>query len=538
VTVALERPRPRGLLAWAASTDHKRIGLVTLAGAFVAFLVSGVLALLIRSELAWPGNQLLSNDAYNQVFTMHGSAMIYVFMTPAALALGIYLVPLQIGASAIVGPRATLLGTWLTFTGAFVSYSGFVTGSGAARDGWTAFFPLSDQAFSPETGMDLWLVGTTLTLVGSLIHGTTIFATVLLRRAPGMTMLRIPVFSWSMVATCLMVLPSFPPAIVGFLLLLADRHGVNVYDVVNGPLEYQHLFWFYAHPVVYVMFFPLVGAVAEVVATFARRPFFGYSATALSLLVFAALSMSVWGHHMFTTGNVQNEYFSLTSTALLVPAGIEYFGIVGTMVAGARPRLTTAMWFAIGFVLLFLLGGLSGIIVASPTLDYHVHDTMFVVAHFHYTLFGGSVLGLFAAVYFWFPKVTGAFLREGLGKLHFALFFIGMNLTFFPLFVLGYDGMRRRVADYPGDAGFTTLNLVATVGAAVVALGVVVFLVNVVVSLRRPVPAGDDPWGAQTLEWWTSSPPPRENFDRPLPPIRSFTPLLDLREEEERRRVA
>ncbi|MGE5692106.1 MAG: cytochrome c oxidase subunit I [Pseudomonadota bacterium] len=536
MSVAVERPRPGGLVGWAATTDHKRIGVLTIAGTLVAFVASGVLALLIRTELAWPGNQVLSNDAYDQVFTMHGSGMIYLFLTPAALALGVYLVPLQLGASEIVAPRLTLLGTWLTFSGALVAFSGFLTRGGAGRDGWTAFYPLSDDAFTPGTGMDLWIVGTMLALAGPLVQAGTVLATILRRRAPGMTMLRIPVFSWSMLATCLMVVTSFPVALVGFALLLADRHGIGVYALDHGPAQYQHLFWFYAHPVVYVMFFPFVGAVAEVIATSARRPFFGYTATALSLLVFAALSMSVWAHHMFTTGQVQNEYFSLTSTALLVPAGAEYFGIVGTMVAGARLRLTAAAWFAVGFVLLFLLGGLSGIIVASPTLDYHVHDTMFVVAHFHYTLFAGSLFGFFAGFYFWFPKVTGALLREGLGKLQFALLFVGTNLAFFPLFLLGYDGMRRRIADYPGDAGFTSLNVVSTVGAGVVAVGILVFFVNVAVSLRRPVAAGDDPWGGQTLEWWTSSPPPPLNFDRALPPIASYAPLHDLRVEGEARR--
>ena len=534
MTAVAETVRPRGFVGWAAATDHKRIALLTICGSLVAFLVSGVLALLVRTELAWPGNQVLSNDAYNQVFTMHGSGMVYLFLTPTALAFGVYLVPLQVGAREIAAPRLTLLGAWLTLTGAVIAYSGFVTGSGAAADGWTGFYPLSDDAFSPGPGMDLWIVGTILALAGPTVHAGTVLATILRRRTAGMTMLRIPVFTWSMTATCLMVITSFPVAIAAFLLLLADRHGVSVYDTVDGPAEYQHLFWFYAHPVVYVMFFPFVGAVAEVVATFARRPFFGYAATALSLLAFAALSMSVWAHHMFTTGRVTNEYFSLTSTALLVPAGVEYFGILATLVAGARPRLTTAAWFAVGFVLLFLIGGLSGIVVASPPLDYHVHDSMFVVAHFHYTLFAGSLFGFFAGFYFWFPKVTGVLLREGLGKLQFALLFVGANVAFFPLFLLGYDGMRRRVADYPGDAGFTTLNLVSTVGAGIIALGIVVWLANLAVSLQRPVPAGEDPWGGQTLEWWTTSPPPRWNFERELPPIRSYAPLWDLREEAAR----
>jgi cytochrome c oxidase subunit I len=526
-------PRVRaGLLGWAAGTDHKRIALLTAGTALVFFLAGGVFALLIRLELAAPGMQILSEHEYNELFTAHGSDMVYLVVVPLALALGVYLVPLQVGAAEIAAPRLCLLGYWLYAFGGLSLFGTFLTARGAADAGWTAFYPLSDAINSPGTGMDFWIFGVILATAGMTLQGGCILATVLGQRAPGMTMLRLPVFSWSMLATCLMVLTAFPVLIVAMALLEADRVGASIFSSSGGPIAYQHLFWFYGHPVVYVMFFPFVGAAGEVIAVFARRRFFGYHALVLSLLTFSALSMTVWAHHMFATGQVQNEYFSLTSTLLLVPAGVEYFDLVGTMVGGSI-LLRTPMLFAVGFVLQFLIGGLSGIFVASPPLDYHVHDSFFIVAHFHYTLFAGSLFALFAAVYYWFPKVTGALLREGLGKLHFALLLVGSNLTFFPMFVLGYEGMPRRIADYRPEDGFQGLNIVSTVGAFTIAVGVAVFLANLVLSLRRREPAGDDPWGGHTLEWATSSPPPRFNFTS-LPPIRSYAPLLDLEEGERR----
>jgi cytochrome c oxidase subunit 1 len=327
-----------------------------------------------------------------------------------------------------------------------------------------------------------------------------------------------------------MVITGFPVLIVAMALLQLDRMGVSTYSSApHGSITYQHLFWFYGHPVVYVVFFPLVGVVGETIATFSRRRFFGFRTTVLSLLLFSAISMSVWGHHMFATNQVSNEYFSLTSTLLLVPAGIEYFGFLATM-AGGRIRFAPPMLFAIGFVLLFLIGGLTGIMVASPPLDYHVHDSYFVVAHFHYTLFGGTVFGLLTAIHYWFPKVTGRLLDERLARVSFVLIFVGALVTFMPMFFLGAEGMPRRVADYLPLHHWTTLNTLASLGALTIFLGFVVFLVNVVRSLRRGAPAGLDPWLGQTLEWATTSPPPRHNFGA-LPAIRSHTPLFDLREE-------
>jgi cytochrome c oxidase subunit I len=520
-TLALDRG---GVLGALGSTDHKRVGVRIALTAVAFFTAAGVMALLMRAELAQPGLQVVSTGTYNVLFTMHGSTMIYLFVTPFALALGVYFVPLQVGAAGISGPRWALAGWWLFVLGGLSMYAGFLTRNGASQATWVGFDPLSDAVNSPGEGMDLWILGVALAAAGELLWGLCVLFTVLRRRAPGMTMLRIPVFSWAMTVTSLMVVFAFPVLIAAMGLLWVERQWGGVFDGPEGPVAYQHLFWFYGHPVVYVMFFPFVGAVAECVSIFSGRRFFGYMAMVGSLLLFTSLSMSVWAHHMFTIDGVTVKYFSLTSIALVVPAGIEYIDMIGTLWGGAI-RLTAAMLFALGFLVQFLIGGLTGIWVGSSVLDYHVNNSYFVVAHFHYTLFAGSFFGATAAVYLWWPKVTGACLREGLGKVHFWLAAVGANLTFFPMFLLGRDGMTRRVADYPKDAGWGTLNALSSAGAALIALSLLVFALNVVVSLARRRPAGDDPWGGHTLEWATSSPPPPQNFDRPLPPIRSYAPL-------------
>jgi cytochrome c oxidase subunit 1 len=534
--VAVDTDRGRGLdrgFAWLAATDHKKTAAkIGIASTFF-FLLSGLLALTMRAELAQPGLQLVSTHTYDELFTMHGSGMIYLFLTPAALGLGLYLVPLQIGASQIAAPRLALYGFWTYLCGGLAMYSGFLTNNGAGDAAWTGTIPLSNSSGTPGVGMDLWVIGVALATLGSLLIATTILLTIMRLRAPGMTMLRLPVFTWTMLATTFMVVASFPVLITAMGLLLAERHLGGVFTGATGSIAYQHLFWFYGHPVVYVMFFPFVGAVGESIATFSRRRFFGYRALVISLLLFTSLSMAVWGHHMFVTGAVKNQYYSLTSTLLALPAGIEYFDLIGTMVGGSIV-LRAPMLFALGFVLQFLIGGLTGIVVASPPLDYHVNGSYFVVAHFHYTLFAGSLFGLMAGLHFWFPKATGAMLRERLAKASFWVLAAGANLTFFPMFFLGYDGMPRRVADYEPRLG--DLNLLSSIGAGVIALGVLMVLANVVVSLRSKVPAGNDPWGAgQTLEWWTTSPPPVDNFTS-LPEISSYAPLLDRRRREAERR--
>ncbi|MGX6447394.1 cytochrome c oxidase subunit I, partial [Patulibacter sp. S7RM1-6] len=498
------------------SVDHKVVGIRMLLVAGLFFVLAGLSVLLMRAELAEPGMQLTSRAGYSALFTMHGSTMIFLVFIPFALAACVYLVPLQVGATRISGARWTAAGSWLVALGGVVMWSGWLTREGPGRAGWYAYDPLSNAQGTPGEGMDLWVVGVLLATLGSIVVAACVLATILRRRAPEMTMLRLPVFSWTALATCLLVVFSFPSLVVGFGLLLADRHGADTLS----PITYQHLFWFYGHPAVYVMFFPFMGMVAEAASTLSGRRFFGYRFFVVALLGFTALSMSAWAHHMFTTGAVPNKMFALTSTALIVPAGIEYFDIIGTLWRGVV-RFRVPMLFVFGFLLQFLIGGLSGIAVASPALDRHFQDSYVVVAHFHYTLFGGSMFGFFAGVYLWWPKITGRFLSERLGRIHFATLVIGTSLTFVPQFVLGQDGMARRLADYPASTGWQALNVVSSVGAAVIAIGMVAFAVAVVRSLRAPRTAAADAWGGGTgLEWATSSPPPAHNFDR-LPPVRS-----------------
>jgi cytochrome c oxidase subunit I len=524
------RPEQPGLLGWTSTTDHKRIGLLTIGTALLLFGFNGALALMMRAQLAEPDNNLLHPEVYDQFFTIHGSGMIYLVVTPIVLGFGVYIVPLQLGVPVIAAPRTTLLGYWLYAFGAITVLSGFLTADGAASDGWTAYAPLSDSEYSPGAGMALWILGTFLSTVGVLLMSATVLWTILRMRAPHLTMLRLSVFCWSMVATTLMVIMAFPSLLVALGMLALGRLRPSLFHSDLWDVGYQHLFWFYGHPVVYVMFFPFVGMVAEVIATFTGRRYFGYKPTVVSLLAFAALSMSVWGHHMFTTGQAANDYYSLTSISLSIPAGVEYFGLLGTLLTG-RIRYRTPMLFAIAFLPQFLIGGLTGIMVATPSIDEQAQDSYFVVAHFHYTLFAGSVFGLFAGLYYWFPKMTGRMYDERLGRLHFLLMVLGTNLAFLPMFGLGYLGMPRRVSSYPRSAGFAALNLTSSIGAFLLGLGMLVLIYNGFRTFFRGVPAGDDPWAGTTLEWATSSPPPRFNFDQahPLPPITSYAPLLDQR---------
>ena len=393
--------RAASLRSW-TSTDHKRVALNIGVVAFAFFIAGGVLALVMRTQLAADGG-VVSQDTYNQLFTMHGSTMVYLFVVPVALSAGLYLVPLQVGAAEVAGPRVALAGLWLLVCGGVTMWAGFLTSGGAAKASWWGFDPLSDLPHSPGSGMDLWIYGVIMATVAEMLWAGCVIVTALRRRAPGMTLMRMPVFTWTMVVTCLMVVFAFPALLVALGLLWAQRHvgGVLVGD--SGEVAYQELFWFYGHPVVYVMFFPFVGMVGEIIATFSGRRFFGYPAFVIALLAFSGLSMTVWGHHMFTFGQVTNKYFSLTSTALIVPAGIEYFDFLGTIWRG-KLRFTTAFLFALAFLVQFLIGGLTGEILASPPLDYGLNMSYFVVAHFHYTIFAGSAFGLFAGITTGFPS--------------------------------------------------------------------------------------------------------------------------------------
>jgi cytochrome c oxidase subunit 1 len=534
VREAMPRPAEKraDALEWLVSTDHKRIGLLLLGTALALFALFGAVALTMRSQLALPAQHILSPQLYDQLFTLHGTGMIALAITPFALGLGVYLVPLQIGAPMIAAPRLTLLGYWLYVCGAVSILLAALVPQGA-QDGWWGYTPLANTVFSPGTGMDLWTLGVFLAACGMLTLSGTVTWTILTMRAPGVTLMRMPVFTWSMLVTCLMGLAAFPSLLGAMVVLGLDRLAPAAFTSNAWNLLYENLFWFYGHPVVYIMFFPFVGCVAEALATFSGRRFFGYKGTVLALLAFAALSMAVWGHHLFASGQVISDYFSLTSIMLILPAGIEYFGFLCTLIGG-RLRYTTPMLFALAFIPQFLIGGLTGIMVATPAIDYNVNNSYFVVGHFHYTLFAGSVFGLFAGFYYWFPKATGIMFSEALGRLHFILMVIGTNVTFLPMFGLGILGMSRRVATYSPSAGFTTLSFISSIGAGILGLAMMVLAYNVYHSARRKVPAPPDPWQGQTLEWATSSPPSRFNFDdgHPVPRVLSYAPLLDLREQQ------
>lgn len=525
-----EVPERTGLPGWLTTTDHKRIALLTMGTSLVLLLVFGILALVMRAQLAQPEQHLVSNQTYNELFTLHGSGMIYLVLTPLAAGMGLYLVPLQIGAPMVAAPKACLWSYWTYVLGALIILLSAAT-LGGPSDGWYSYTPLSDSQYTPGYGMDLWILGVMLAVGAMMVMSAAVLWTALRMRAPGMSLLRMPVFTWSEVVTCLMTVASAPALLAAMGLLAVGRADPALFSHDAWDVAYQFLFWFYGHPVVYVMFFPFVGAVAEVIATFCGRRYFGYKFTVYALLAFAAGSMAVFGHHMFTTGQSVDDYFSLTSIMLAVPAGVEYFGLLATLVGG-RLSYRTPMLFALAFIPQFLIGGLTGIMLATPVLDYQFHGTYFVVAHFHYTLFAGSIFGAFAGLYFWFPKATGVVLDEGLGRLNFWLMVVGTNVTFLPMFFTGFEGLPRRVATYSLSSGFGVLNLVSSIGAGIIALGVGVFAFNALRSLILRRPAGDDPWGAgQTLEWATSSPPPTYNFDaaHPIPRITSYTPLLDLR---------
>jgi cytochrome c oxidase subunit 1 len=538
VTVTVERPAPApappersGLVTWLTTTDHKKIGILYLVTTFGFFLVAGLFALLMRTELAQPGVQFLGRQTYAELFTIHGTTMLFLFAAPFGLGLGNYLVPLQIGAPDMAFPRLNALSYWMFLAGGLIVFSGFAANGGAANVGWTGYPPLSELRWSPSTGVDLWIVGLSLAGIATIMTALNLVTTIVLYRAPGMTMWRMPIFTWEILATSALILMAFPSLTAAFSLLLIDRiAGGHAFDPTGGgdPVLYQHLFWFLGHPEVYIIILPVFGVVSEIVPVFSRKPLFGYVGLVLASLAIVGYSMSVWAHHMFTTGAVSNPFFAATSMAIAVPTGIKFFNWIGTMVGG-RLRFSVPMLFVLGFLLNFLIGGVTGVMVASPPVDYQVHDTYFVVAHFHYTLMGGAAFGIMAAIYFWWPKITGFRLDERLGRVTFGLLFVGFNATFWPQFVLGQRGMPRRIVDYPPGLGWGTLNLVSTLGSYVIALGVVAFLADVVVSWRRRRPAGDDPWGGFSLEWATSSPPPEHNFDR-LPRIRNERPALELRE--------
>jgi cytochrome c oxidase subunit 1 len=530
--VARRRSR---LAEYITSTDHKTIGYMYLATSFAYFCFAGVLALIIRAQLFAPGLHLVdSKEQYNQLFTMHGTIMMLLFATPLFAGFANVIMPLQIGAPDVAFPRLNALSYWMYSFGALIVVGGYLTPYGGASFGWTAYAPLSTETFSPDIGANLWVLGLALTGFSTILGAVNFITTVITMRAPGMTMFRMPIFTWNILITSILALVAFPVLAAALFGLAADRvFGAHVYDPENGgALLYQHLFWFFGHPEVYIIALPFFGIITEVIPVFSRKPVFGYRSLVYASITIAALSLTVWAHHMYATGSVLLPFFALLTMLIAVPTGVKVFNWIGTMFRGSVTFETPMLW-AIGFLVTFTFGGLTGVILSSPPLDFHVHDTYFVVAHFHYVVFGTVVFAMFSGFYFWWPKWTGRMLNETLGKIHFWLLFVGFHTTFLVHHWLGVSGMPRRYATYLPEDNVTWMHQLSTVGSAILAVSMIPFFYNVYLTARRtPLVHADDPWGTgRSLEWATSSPPPRHNFAS-IPRIRSEAPAWDLHHPE------
>ncbi|MER7547541.1 cytochrome c oxidase subunit I [Spirillospora sp. NPDC127506] len=511
-----------------ATTDHKMVGYLYLSTSFMFFLAAGIMAMLMRAELMEPGKQVVSNQVYNELFTMHGTIMMLLFATPTFLGFANVIVPLQIGAPDVAFPRMNAMTYYLFLFGGLMVLAAFIMPEGAPGYGWFSYAPLTEPSYSPGLGPDLWIMGLILSGFGTILTAVNITTTIIAMRAPGMVMFRMPIFTWNALLTSLMVLAAFPVLTAALFALEADRKlGSHIYDPANhGALLWQHLFWFFGHPEVYIVALPFFGIVTEIIPVFARKPLFGYLGMVAATISITGLSMTVWAHHMFATGGVLLPFFSITSFMIAVPTGIKFFNWIGTMWKG-QLTFETPMLFAIGFLVTFLFGGLTGVILASPPMDFHLTDSFFVVAHLHYVLFGTIIFATFGGFYFWWPKMTGRMLHEGWGKVHFWTMFLGFHLTFLVQHWLGAEGMPRRYADYPEK--FATLNFISSIGAFILGASTFAFLWNVLRSWRRGEKVEvDDPWGTGgSLEWATSCPPPRHNFTA-MPRIRSVRPAFDL----------
>jgi cytochrome c oxidase subunit I+III len=517
---------PPGFIGWFSHVNHRSIGRRFIITAFVFFLIGGVQALLMRLQLAAPENALVSSDFYSQLFTMHGTTMMFFFAVPVMEGFGMYLVPLMIGTRDMAFPRLNAFGYYVYLIGGVVLYAVFFLGM-APDAGWFAYPPLSRPEYSPGLRVDFWATMVTFIEVSALVAAVEMIATIFKMRAPGMTLNRMPLFVWAMLVMSFMILFAMPPLMIGSVMLALDRTvGTHFFNVAEGgdPLLWQHIFWFFGHPEVYIIFIPALGMVSSIIITFSRRPVFGYTALVLSLVATAFIGFGLWVHHMFATGLPQlgTSFFTAASMMIAIPSGVQIFCWIATLWDG-RVVFRTPLLFVLGFLVIFVAGGLTGVMVASVPFDLQVHDTFFVVAHFHYVLIGGAVFPLFGAVYYWFPKLTGRMLSERLGRWNFWTLAIGFNVTFFPMHQLGLEGMPRRVYTYIAELGWGPLNMVATAGAVLMAVSVLIFLYNVAVSLRRGEVASNDPWSADTLEWSTTSPPPNYNFE-PIPTVNGLYP--------------
>jgi cytochrome c oxidase subunit 1 len=535
VTHTVER-ESKGWTSWITTTDHKKIGIMYLVTTFVFFILGGTEALLMRLQLGAPENTLVNPQTYNQLFTMHGTTMIFLFVVPVWAGLANYFVPLMIGARDMAFPRLNALSYWLLLAGGIVFYASIFWNPPEA--GWTSYVPLSNAVFSPGGGQDAWIYLIHLTGLSSILGAVNFYATIANMRAQGMSWGRLPLFIWAILTYSVLIIFAMPVIAGAVTLLLTDRHfGTHFFDPAEGgsALLWQNLFWFFGHPEVYIMILPGFGAVSEILPVFARKPIFGYRAIAASTVTIAFLGFLVWVHHMFTTPipEVILIFAMLGSFLIAVPTGVKIFNWIATLWSGTI-EFKTPLLFCAGFISLFIIGGISGVFLAVFPVDWQLNETYFVVAHIHFVLMGGAVFTVFAALYYWFPKITGRMLSEGLGKLSFWLMFWGFLATFLIQHVIGLDGMPRRVYEYPNIGNLALYNLISTIGSFILAAGVLVTILNVVRSVKHGAIAGPDPWKANTLEWFTTSPPPVNNFDV-IPRVRSVEPMKDIRREVQRR---
>ncbi|CAH2895510.1 MAG: Cytochrome c oxidase polypeptide I (EC [uncultured Paraburkholderia sp.] len=518
-----------GWLGRLSAVNHKTVARRFVITTFVFFLLGGLLALAMRLQLARPGNRLFGPELYNQLFTIHGTTMMFLFAVPVMQAVATWLVPLMIGARSVAFPRMNAYAYWVFLFGGVTLYVAFVLGAGPDA-GWFSYVPLAGPDYSTGKGVDIWAQMITFTELASLLEAVVLITTIFKMRAPGMSLNRMPLFVWATLITQFMVLFAMPAVMLGSTALILDRLvGTHFYNAARGGdvLLWQHLFWFFGHPEVYLIFIPPLGFLSSIIPTFARRPIFGYPVMVLALIMTAFLAFGLWVHHMFATSipALGKSFFTAASLMIAIPSGVQIFCWIATLWTG-RLNLKTPLWFALGFFFILVLGGMTGVMLGSVALDLQVHDTYFVVAHLHYVLLGGAVFPLFGAFYYWYPKATGRLMSETLGRLQFWLFFIGFNVAFFPMHVLGLHGMPRRVWTYPHGMGWDGMNLAATIGAITIGVSVLLFIVNAMHSYRHGEVAGADPWGAGTLEWSTTSPPPPHNFDA-LPVVHGRDPLWE-----------